>query len=210
MEKRQVQRDPETQRRILDVAERLFLARGFKGVSMKDIAEEVKVTAAALYYYFPKGKQELFLNVIEHSMMNWTDQIFHGATAIPKLRQKLIYIAEAFSSFQISNAFTLLRDYEEYGGEKPKDRKPFQKALRQQLYLTEIFQQAIDTGEISLDLQASNYAEIFFGMVMGIQVGRHIRKGQQQQEAAPMSTTATATMIVHCLLDGISTRSNDT
>ena len=34
--------DPETQRRILAVAEQLFLAKGFKGVSMKDIAEEVQ------------------------------------------------------------------------------------------------------------------------------------------------------------------------
>ena len=39
-EGKHMERDQETRRRILTVAERLFLAKGFKGVSKKDIADD--------------------------------------------------------------------------------------------------------------------------------------------------------------------------
>ena len=41
--------DQETRRKILTKAAELFLAKGYKGVSMKEIAEAVEVTSAALY-----------------------------------------------------------------------------------------------------------------------------------------------------------------
>src|SRR5437667_6917906 len=57
--------DQETWRQILTAAKNLFFARGYKGVSMKEIAEVVQVTPAALYYHFPKGKEDLFTKMIE-------------------------------------------------------------------------------------------------------------------------------------------------
>src|SRR5215471_10565471 len=57
--------DQETRRQILNQAATLFLAKGYKGVSMKDIAEAVSLTSAALYYHFPKGKEELFTTMIQ-------------------------------------------------------------------------------------------------------------------------------------------------
>src|SRR5947199_9530180 len=57
--------DQETRRQILTKAAELFLAKGYKGVSMKEIAEAVQVTAAALYYHFPKGKEDLFTKMIQ-------------------------------------------------------------------------------------------------------------------------------------------------
>src|SRR5579884_3056229 len=70
-EQQQARHDQETRQRILKAAERLFLERGFKGVSMKDIAEEVHVTSAALYYHFPEGKQELFLDMVKMLFEEW-------------------------------------------------------------------------------------------------------------------------------------------
>jgi AcrR family transcriptional regulator len=64
-ESRQPAGDRETRQQILEVARELFLSRGYKGVSMKDVAEEIQVTSAALYYHFPGGKQELFFNMIQ-------------------------------------------------------------------------------------------------------------------------------------------------
>jgi AcrR family transcriptional regulator len=44
---------PATRDAVLDAARRLFTERGFDGTSMRDIAAEVGVTNAALYYHFP-------------------------------------------------------------------------------------------------------------------------------------------------------------
>jgi AcrR family transcriptional regulator len=48
----------ETRERILEAALDLFGAHGYDKTSLREIAERVKVTKAALYYYFP-SKQEI-------------------------------------------------------------------------------------------------------------------------------------------------------
>ncbi len=52
-----------TQQNILKAAERQFCHFGFSKVTMKDIASEVGMGKASLYYYFPT-KEELFRAVI--------------------------------------------------------------------------------------------------------------------------------------------------
>ncbi|MGP8060867.1 MAG: TetR/AcrR family transcriptional regulator [Acidimicrobiales bacterium] len=44
--------EPDTRQRILDVALDLFIAQGFDGTSLREIAEKLGVTKAALYYHF--------------------------------------------------------------------------------------------------------------------------------------------------------------
>ena len=50
--------------RVLSVAEMLFRQRGYNVVKMRDIAEEVGIRQASLYYHFP-SKEQLFITVIE-------------------------------------------------------------------------------------------------------------------------------------------------
>ena len=49
--------------RILGEATRLFVANGYNGISMREIAEAVGVSKAGLYYHF-KDKQDLFLAIL--------------------------------------------------------------------------------------------------------------------------------------------------
>jgi AcrR family transcriptional regulator len=48
----------ETRQRILDVARQLFVERGYAGTSIRDIAEELRMTKGSLYYHF-SSKEEL-------------------------------------------------------------------------------------------------------------------------------------------------------
>ena len=48
---------------ILDVAERLFGERGFRGVTLADVAGQVGIRKPSIYHYFPKGKESLFVAV---------------------------------------------------------------------------------------------------------------------------------------------------
>jgi len=50
--------------RVLDEAERLFHTRGYNAVTMRDIAFEVGIRQASLYYHFP-SKEQLFVAVTE-------------------------------------------------------------------------------------------------------------------------------------------------
>jgi AcrR family transcriptional regulator len=59
--------------RVLETAERLFSRRGYSSVTLRDIAEELDMNHASLYYHFPGGKESLFLEVTERGIMR------HGA-----------------------------------------------------------------------------------------------------------------------------------
>ena len=53
---------------ILDAAKRLFMQDGYRGISMRQIAEAVGVTKAALYYHF-HDKEDLFIAIVEQYLL---------------------------------------------------------------------------------------------------------------------------------------------
>jgi AcrR family transcriptional regulator len=50
---------------ILNTAARLFTQQGYTETSVRQIADEVGCTEAALYYHFKEGKRELLQHVVE-------------------------------------------------------------------------------------------------------------------------------------------------
>ncbi len=51
-------------------AELLFMERGFKSVTLDDVALALKMKKASLYYHFPEGKEQLFMAVLEKCFDN--------------------------------------------------------------------------------------------------------------------------------------------
>ncbi len=194
------ERDQETRRRILTVAERLFLAKGFKGVSMKDIADEVYVTTAALYYHFPDGKQELFLSMIQQAIEDWGEQTFHEVNQVQGLRQKLLVLTQHTLSRHLNSFFALSRDVEEFCRDHSRKRELMLDHRKGQLQrVTALFQQAIDTDEITPGVPANLLALMYEGMAMGVQFGRHFFTAEIEQ----YGIQELAIMIVQSFLDGI-------
>jgi AcrR family transcriptional regulator len=54
--------------RVLDTAEWLFHERGYNAVSMRDIADELGIRQASLYYHVPEGKEQLYFEVTERGL----------------------------------------------------------------------------------------------------------------------------------------------
>ena len=80
-----------TRRRLLDAAARLFIARGYDPVSMRDIAAAAHVTKGALYGHF-RSKGQLLVEVIR-SQLAARDQErdFEAAAADPDTGVRLMY-----------------------------------------------------------------------------------------------------------------------
>jgi AcrR family transcriptional regulator len=57
-----------TRDRVMDVAEVHLLKVGYMGVSLEEVASEVGVSKAALYYHFPAGKEQLFVRIGHRSL----------------------------------------------------------------------------------------------------------------------------------------------
>jgi AcrR family transcriptional regulator len=60
--------DTPARERVLDAAERLFMARGYSAVTLNDVAAAVGLRTASLYYHAPGGKQALFVEVVERAL----------------------------------------------------------------------------------------------------------------------------------------------
>lgn len=52
---------------IIEAASKLFRLRGYDGVGLNDIIEESGIPKGSLYYYFPKGKEQLAIEAIYHT-----------------------------------------------------------------------------------------------------------------------------------------------
>ncbi|MGC9500338.1 TetR/AcrR family transcriptional regulator [Streptomyces sp. WG7] len=61
---RQQRRRGDTRQRIQDVALELFAEQGYEKTSLREIAERLDVTKAALYYHF-KTKEEILVGIFE-------------------------------------------------------------------------------------------------------------------------------------------------
>jgi TetR/AcrR family transcriptional regulator, transcriptional repressor for nem operon len=88
---------PDTQNRILDIAERLVQTRGFNGFSYADIAEAMQVTKASLHYHF-RGKADLGKRLIERYETNFLAALASIDAASADAREKLRRYAAIYGS----------------------------------------------------------------------------------------------------------------
>lgn len=65
-------RNNDTRERILDVAERLFMAHGYEGTSMRQITGEAAVNLAAVNYHF--GSKESLMQEVFRRRLDWLNE----------------------------------------------------------------------------------------------------------------------------------------
>lgn len=85
--------------RILDVAEALFMDRGYSAITLRDIADELGIKQASLYYHFPAGKEQIFVAMAER-LFDRHRLGLEGAllAAQPDLRAQLRAVSDWFNS----------------------------------------------------------------------------------------------------------------
>jgi AcrR family transcriptional regulator len=76
------QRRGDTRQRIQDVALELFSEQGYEKTSLREIAEHLDVTKAALYYHF-KTKEEILISLFE-DLTRPLDELIEWGSAEPR------------------------------------------------------------------------------------------------------------------------------
>jgi AcrR family transcriptional regulator len=192
--------DRETRQQILEVAQELFLSRGYKGVSMKDVAEEIQVTSAALYYHFPGGKQDLFFNIIQKMLEDWTQGAILATAQSQGLREGLIQLTQYLLTLPMDRFSILARDIHENVLDRDTQRMALEQLQRVFVqHVTDLFQQAIDAGEINHEIPAEVLATMYEGMSISLLRSQHLEiGGVERYDAAQL-----AGFVVSVLLRGI-------
>ena len=76
------QRRGDTRQRIQDVALELFAEQGYEKTSLREIAERLEVSKAALYYHF-KTKEEILVSIFE-DLSRPIDELIEWGTSQPR------------------------------------------------------------------------------------------------------------------------------
>lgn len=180
-------------RQILSKAADLFLARGYKGVSMKLLAEAVEVTSAALYYHFPKGKEELFITMIRTVFVDegvgGIDQALAGAQGA---RERLTKLTTALLALPLDDRLSvLLRDAREHLKDPEHQQVILSLLDRIKRRVTGLFEEAQEAGEVRPDLPVNVLVGLYMGMMRG---------------AKGLQTPDRAVSLVSIFFDGIANR----
>jgi AcrR family transcriptional regulator len=99
--------DKTTHDKIIEVAIRTFAELGYAGTSMREIAEELGITKAALYYHFP-GKEEIFKACLSHSVEQLIDGIEDIASAKISVWDKINMLTNGMCTFSESNPYLFM------------------------------------------------------------------------------------------------------
>ena len=85
----------EARARVLDAAESLFAHKGYKAVTLRDIAAEVGIRHTSLYHHVPDGKEALYVEVTTRHLQRHRIGLTHAmTTAAPDVRSQLFAAAD--------------------------------------------------------------------------------------------------------------------
>lgn len=84
----------DSRERILDEAKALFAVRGYRGLSMREIAEAVGISKAGIYYHF-RDKEELFAAVVHRYLAVLAGLIDTAQHTQPSARRQMEEIVRA-------------------------------------------------------------------------------------------------------------------
>lgn len=181
--------DQATWQRILTAAQERFLAKGYKSVSMKEIADAVQVTQGALYYHFPKGKEDLFTRMIQALFAaGGTADRDQTTSTTPDLRERMLRLTTELLTLPLDQLPWLLRDAKEHLKDPNNLRIVLSLHAQLKQRVMDLFQAARDAGEIRTDIPIDVLVRVYLGVL------KESKSSQRPQEASQLVTV---------LLDGM-------
>jgi AcrR family transcriptional regulator len=87
---------------MLTAARELFIAEGFRNVSMRKIAERIEYSPAAIYSYFP-SKDDIFFALAEEGFRTLAEQLLAASLDVADPRERLRRGMWAFYEFSKSH-----------------------------------------------------------------------------------------------------------
>jgi len=152
---------------IIEASQKRFGLFGIEKTSMREIANDLKLSKASLYYYFP-DKESLYKAVVEKEQREFISKISERIFSIQEPEQLLLeYANTRLSYFRTLLNLSRLR-LEAYSELKPgfrntiKDFKEKEKEI-----LKRIFERGISSGIFFID-DADQTASLFLDLLKGL------------------------------------------
>jgi AcrR family transcriptional regulator len=156
----------EIRKKIVAEAFSIFLAKGFEGTKMEDIAARLNVTKPAIYRYF-KNKEELFFVALVEHLMNEYKEVFTSSFASDDLLldgsaffDGLLEINRKYATISTDIIMVISRNESLRSGVRECQLD----GLR---IIQQFFLEQIEKGRIHPDLDAKDIAWAFHTLIKG-------------------------------------------
>jgi AcrR family transcriptional regulator len=183
----------ETRHRALVAADALLHERGYLGLSMDEVAKMVGIRKPSLYHYFPEGKDQMLLEVMEDLIAKDALGIEAAIAGGSTVRQKL----EAIANYVFMQQRQTDRVLSQSAPFLPKDHQAtiFQMFFAKHYQpIQAVFLEGIKHKHLRLhDTERSTWA--FLGLIS--EMNALMLSGQQRNQ------TEMATWLVGVLIDGL-------
>ena len=154
---------------IIEASQKRFGLFGVEKTSMREIADDLKLSKASLYYYFP-DKESLYKAVVEKEQKEFIDKITERILSIVEPEQLLReYCISRLSYFRTLLNLSRLR-LEAYSDLKPVFRETIQifKEKEKEI-IKKIFNKGIASGIFYIN-DADQTASLFLDLLKGLRV----------------------------------------
>jgi AcrR family transcriptional regulator len=197
LERREKERDGR-RRLILKSARTLFFAKGFKNVTVDEIARYSELGKGSIYLYF-NSKEEIYVQILLNYIDKFHQQLFSlfnkKKSAVELLFEFSYFYADFFLNdpelFRILMAFMLHTDHMNLSEEKYRN---IILTMRKTIdVMSNIFQFGIDSKEFPSDINIKHNQFALWGMLNGI-ISLHIFSGAENKRRDRIYSTIKSTL----------------
>ncbi len=162
-EKEKAQRRQE----IINIAENLFIARGYDGVTMEEVAKQAGLAIGTSYLYF-RNKESLFSAVVVRRVAEFTRNLRKAANKGSNGAEKLYATGEALYEFykrypEVFRMFVLDVQSPRFSGDDENSRELAKLAKENGLITQQLIEEGIADGSLRPDLDPM--MTTFFGII---------------------------------------------
>lgn len=151
---------------LVDVAARVFLARGYDATSMEDLARATGLTKSAVYHHVA-GKEELLRLAVARAVDALFAVLSEPASTSGPAVQRLEHVVRRSADVlveQLPSVTLLLR----VRGNTEAERWALERRRTFDARLSALVQAAIDDGDVRADLDPRLVTRLLFGMVNSV------------------------------------------
>jgi AcrR family transcriptional regulator len=155
--------------KIMDTAEMLFTERGYKAVSIRDIADACQVTNAALYYHFD-SKEMLFEQVLETYTRKLAERMQAAADKGDTTKNKIAAILIEYGQITADHRSPMfLMNHTGYKAQDEQHRAAAARLMKLLMAPLEgVLARAIAQGELCSPRGNFSLAAMLVGMLTGL------------------------------------------
>ncbi len=134
---------------IVEIAAQLFVEHGYKGISMREIAQAVGLSKAGIYHHF-RDKEDLFLAVLTANLRRIEGLIEEACREHKTTRARLQAILTGIFSLPLAQRAIIRLASQEMAALSPEARREFARQYRQSFIdrIVDILREGVERGEL--------------------------------------------------------------